>query len=59
MIVYNATKKEFNKTSLDDGWLDKTSVTGKWKITIDGISIEVPAGNNETGISNDDFFIYI
>lgn len=37
-------KKEFNKSALEDGWLDKTSVEGKWKITIDGISLEVPAG---------------
>lgn len=42
-------KKEFNKTTLDDDWIDKTSVEGKWKITIDGISLAVPAGVvNET-----------
>ena len=37
-------KKEFNKTTLDEGWLDKTSVEGKWKITIDDVSLNVPAG---------------
>ena len=37
-------KKEFNKTNLEEGCLDKTSKAGKWKITIDGISLEVPAG---------------
>ena len=37
-------KKEFNKGTLDENWLDKTSVQGKWKITIDGISLNVPAG---------------
>ncbi len=37
-------KKEFNKDTLDEGWLDKTSVEGKWKITIDKVSLEVPAG---------------
>ena len=42
-------KNEFNKSTLDEGWIDKTSVTGKWKITIDGISLLVPAGvANET-----------
>lgn len=48
----NELKKEFNKDSLDEGWLDKTSVEGKWKITIDEVSLEVPAGeeadNNAT-----------
>ena len=37
-------KNEFNKTTLDEDWLDKTSMVGKWIITIDGISLEVPAG---------------
>ena len=37
-------KKEFNKATLEEGWLDKTSVEGKWKITIDNVSLEVPAG---------------
>lgn len=45
-------KKEFNKDTLDEGWLDKTSVQGKWRITIDEVSLEVPAGeeadNNAT-----------
>ena len=52
-------KKEFNKDSLDEGWLDKTSVEGKWKITIDGISSNVPAGETETseyGIQPDGTF---
>ena len=43
----NEIKKEFNKndSELDEeNWLDKTSVAGKWKITIDGVSLEVPAG---------------
>ena len=39
-------KKEFNKTSLDEGWLDKNSVPGKWKIIIDGVSLEIPAGKD-------------
>ena len=42
-LLETALKKEFNKTSLGEDWLDKTSVEGKWKITIDGISLEVPA----------------
>ena len=37
-------KKEFNKSTLDEGWLDKTSVSGKWKITIDNVFLELPAG---------------
>ena len=37
-------KKEFNRVSLEEGWLDKTSVEGKWIITIDGISLEIPVG---------------
>lgn len=37
-------KNEFNKSTLDEGWLDKTSAEGKWKITIDGVPLEVPAG---------------
>ncbi len=37
-------KKEFNKTTLDEDWLDKNSVAGKWKITIDNVFLEVPAG---------------
>ena len=40
-------KKEFNKTDSEleeENWLDKTSMTGKWKITIDGVSLDVPAG---------------
>ena len=41
-------KNEFNKTTLDEGWLDKTSVEGKWKITIDGVYLEVPAGSIST-----------
>ena len=50
-------KNEFNKSTLEDGWLDKTSVEGKWKITIDEISLEVPAGkgndNKVIGTSSD------
>ena len=41
-------KKEFNKTTLDEGWLDTTSVTGKWRITVDGISLDVPEGISES-----------
>ena len=37
-------KKEFNKTTLEEGWLDKTSKAGKWIITIDNVSLEIPAG---------------
>lgn len=37
-------KKEFNKGTLDEEWLDKTSVEGKWRITIDGVYLDVPAG---------------
>ena len=40
-------KKEFNKTDSEleeENWLDKISVAGKWKITIDGVILEVPAG---------------
>ena len=40
----NELKKEFSKTTLDDGWLDKTSVEGKWRITIDGVYLDVPPG---------------
>ncbi len=47
-------KKEFKKTTLDEGWLDKTSVEGKWKITIDGISSNVPAGTEQTSILVDE-----
>ena len=50
-------KKEFNKTDSEleeKNWLDKTSVSGKWKITIEGVSLEVPAGTDETGGSNDE-----
>ncbi len=43
----NELKKEFNKTSLEEGWLDKTSIDGKWKITIDDISLNVPAGTTD------------
>ena len=43
-ILESELKKEFNKDTLDEGWLDKTSVEGKWKITIDGVYLEVPAG---------------
>ena len=43
-----ALKTEFNKSSLDDGWLDKTSVTGKWRITIDNVSLDVPEGTTST-----------
>ena len=53
----NELKNEFNKSALEDGWLDKTSVEGKWRITIDGISLEVPAGkgndNKVVGLSSD------
>ena len=49
----NALKKEFNKTSLDEGWLDKTSEVGKWIITIDEVSQEVPAGNSSSSSSID------
>ena len=47
-------KKEFNKTDSEleeENWLDKTSVTGKWRITIDGVSLNVPTGTEETGSS--------
>ena len=37
-------KKEFNKTNLDEGWLDTTSVDDKWRITIDNVYLDVPAG---------------
>ncbi len=40
-------KKEFNKTDSEldeENWLDKTSVTGKWRITIDKVSLDIPAG---------------
>ena len=37
-------KKEFNKTNLDEGWLDTTSVNDKWRITIDDVYLDVPAG---------------
>jgi len=40
-------KKEFNKTTLDEGWLDKTSVEGKWRITIDGVVLDIPAGTSD------------
>ena len=40
-------KKEFNKTVLDEGWLDKTSVVGKWRITIDGVYLDVPVGKQD------------
>ncbi len=50
-------KKEFNKDTLDEGWLDKTSVEGKWKITIDGISLEVPAGEASIHENHPVFFI--
>ena len=48
-------KKEFNKTDseLEENWLDKTSVTGKWRITIDGVYLDVPAEINEIGSSSD------
>ena len=44
-------KKEFNKTDSEleeENWLDKTSVTGKWRITIAGVSLDVPAGIEAT-----------
>lgn len=47
-------KREFNKNSLDEGWLDKTSVEGKWRITIDGISLNVPAGIEQPTIQVDE-----
>ena len=53
-LLENELKKEFNKSTLDDGWLDKTTVDGKWKITIDGISLNVPAGTNEAQIPEDE-----
>ena len=40
----NEIKKEFNKTTLEEGWLDKTSIEGKWRITIDDVYLDVPAG---------------
>lgn len=43
----NELKKEFNKTILEEGWLDKTSVEGKWRITIDGVYLDVPAGKGD------------
>ncbi len=49
-----ALKNEFNKTTLDEGWLDKTSVAGKWRITIDGISSNVPAGTEQTSTQVDE-----
>lgn len=39
-------KKEFNKTILDKGWLDKTSKAGKWIVTIDNVSLEIPTGED-------------
>ena len=50
-------KKEFNKTTLDEGWLDKTSISGKWKITIDGVSLEVPTGIDNMAYSPLDVLI--
>ena len=50
-------KKEFDKTDSEleeENWIDKTSVAGKWKITIDGVSLEVPAGTDELGSSTDE-----
>lgn len=44
-------KKEFDKTTLDEGWLDKTSTAGKWKITINGVFLDVPAGNDEASFT--------
>ena len=43
-------KKEFNKTDSEleeKNWLDKTSVAGKWRITIDGVYLDVPAGTQD------------
>ena len=40
----NELKKEFGKVKLDEGWLDKESEAEKWRITIDGISLDVPKG---------------
>ena len=43
-------KKEFNKTDselTEENWLDKTSVTGKWRITIDEVYLDVPAGKQD------------
>ena len=43
-------KKEFNKTDSEleeENWLDKTSVAGKWRITIDGVYLDVPAGTQD------------
>ena len=40
----NELKKEFGKVELDEGWLDKESEAEKWRITIDGISLDVPKG---------------
>ena len=53
-LLESELKKEFNKTTLDDGWLDKTSVEGKWKITIDGISLNVPVGIEQLPIQVDE-----
>ena len=46
--IENELKKEFNKDTLEKGWLDKTSVEGKWRITIDGVSLDIPEGISET-----------
>ena len=55
----NEMKTEFKdklvNNELPSGWLDKTSVTGKWRITIDGVYLDVPAGSeniqNSTGVT--------
>ena len=41
-----ALKSEFNKNTLEEGWLDKTSIANKWKITIDGVSLEIQVGTD-------------
>lgn len=46
-LLETELKNEFNKTILDEGWLDKTSKAGKWIISIDNVSLEVSAGVGE------------
>lgn len=50
-------KKEFNKAALDEGWLDKTSSTDMWRITIDGVYLDVKKGIEESIDKSTGFWI--
>jgi len=48
-------KAIFNKSTLEEGWLDKEAVQGKWRIIIEDVYLDVPAGNGSNSVGLKEF----